>query len=638
MTDLNLLHGTVTDGGSTSTYEWHTPEAANDGTDATRALSDAGVVGDFATVTRILKTNLGAAYLVSGMTILSETYDGNDPGWTVQHSSDGVSWSSVTSPVYGNTYLGGELNRQDITFDQVTKRYFRITTTITFGAGVHFVTDAHVWTWAITEGAPPPPPEPGTTVDFDDDGFDTDDEIKAYVGSWHIQRGASAEITGGASVGTCSVILINTDDRFNPRNASGPYYGRLRDGLPLWLGINNDGTLSGTESRGLFGGYTKDWTPIVVPGSSTGHAPTVELTGEDALSLYGRTKVQVTEDIGRSHDDLRHEMLTAGNETRVDLAPEILRLPLSSWDGDLLAGLEAINKANGTRHFCKPADDRLDWYTYTTRNRQWRLDATIDASWDAGTDHVTGVTGLTLSADTVTNEQKASATPVSFMPSSTTVWRADALPFTFSGTKEMWVEFDDYVKSPALSINYTGTAPSTSLEGFGETAKITLVSAGTTTVTGLLIQGALARRAQDDSYVADDTVSQAGTRGVRAGSDIGPQFVGSLATARGIAEHVVWRYGNPQLRPTVTVENWIPEQFDIDLYDIVAGTTSMGDLDAVLFEVVGLTHDGYLAASTSARYHVTTYVLQECRVQDAADFPWFVLDTSLLDSADVLAY
>jgi hypothetical protein len=31
-------------------------------------------------------------------------------------------------------------------------------------------------------------------------------------------------------------------------------------------------------------------------------------------------------------------------------------------------------------------------------------------------------------------------------------------------------------------------------------------------------------------------------------------------------------------------------------------------------------------------------VLQECRVQDAADFPWFVLDTSLLDSDDVLAY
>jgi hypothetical protein len=40
----------------------------------------------------------------------------------------------------------------------------------------------------------------------------------------------------------------------------------------------------------------------------------------------------------------------------------------------------------------------------------------------------------------------------------------------------------------------------------------------------------------------------------------------------------VWRYGNPQLRPTVTVENWIPEQFDIDLYDIVAGTTSSGEL------------------------------------------------------------
>jgi hypothetical protein len=54
------------------------------------------------------------------------------------------------------------------------------------------------------------------------------------------------------------------------------------------------------------------------------------------------------------------------------------------------------------------------------------------------------------------------ATPVSFTPSSTSCGEAEgAAVHVQRPTKEIWVEFDDYVDSPALSINYTGTAPST---------------------------------------------------------------------------------------------------------------------------------------------------------------------------------
>jgi hypothetical protein len=318
-------------------------------------------------------------------------------------------------------------------------------------------------------------------------------------------------------------------------------------------------------------------------------------------------------------------------------------MPLSSWDGDALAALEAINRVNGTRHFVKPADTAADWYTYTTRNRQWRLDATVDGTIDAASEHVTRTDGWRLSADTVINEQKASVTPIRFTSGNIVVWAYDGLPLTI-GTSyrrtsiEIWVEFDDFVNNPVLDLFYTGSTVTTTFEPFGHTAKITLdCASGSAVVKRLRVLGSVARRGPDESVVIDDTTSQAvGSRGVRAGSDISGDFVGVIANARGIASHVVWRYASPQYRPTVEVVNWIPYQFEIDLYDIVSVTVAELSMTERLFEVVGLTHESDFAPSAADHMHTTTYVLQECRVQ--ADPGWFTLDTSQLDGDDVLAY
>jgi hypothetical protein len=63
-------------------------------------------------------------------------------------------------------------------------------------------------------------------------------------------------------------------------------------------------------------------------------------------------------------------------------------------------------------------------------------------------------------------------------------------------------------------------------------------------------------------------------------------------------------------------------------------------ITARIFEIVGLTHHTDLAAldgdDNPVVLHTTTYVLQECREQ--TDPGWFILDDSLLDGADVLAY
>lgn len=651
MTDLNLA-ATVSDGGGLRTF--NTPTNANDGSTATSAI----LAAYFATAsdhkTAILKTDLGSATLVGSMEVY---YSVNTIPWTsVEYSSDGSSWTAATGFARTTTTF------TSLAFDAHSARYWRIVWDYTAPAGYQPQRGVHTWAiYAGTPPDPPPPPDPGVVIDPDPPGagdvFVDPIDLSDYVMSWRIQRGASAEITGGATIGTATVVLRNVDpsdptnpsnpdnDRFNPENAAGPLYGSLVDGSPLWIGVNSDGALSGDDPRGLFGGYTKDWTPILVPGAP--YAPTVELTGEDALSWYGRKRVQVEDEIGRSQHDLRNQMLEAGGELRYDLANEITTMPLSSYDGDLLGGLEAINKANGTRHFCKPQNDRSQWYRYTTRNRQWRLDGTVDGALNAGSDHVTGITAMTLSADTVVNQQKATFTPVTFTPSSRVVWEAEGLPWfvDHAHAKVLWVEFDDYVKDPVLVINYTGDAPTQVITGFGDTAKVTIsVGFGQhTNVTSAKVTGQLARRGPDESYTADDTDSQEGTRGVRAGSDIGPEFVGVLASATGIAKHVVWRYGNPQLRPQIVVQNWIPDdpdadvgQFDIDLYDVITLTTSQGHITTRLFEVIGLTHEAVWAASATGHLHITTYVLQESREQ--SDPGWFIIGTSLIEGTDVLAY
>lgn len=473
----------------------------------------------------------------------------------------------------------------------------------------------------------------GPYADWGLDGFSTLDDFGDDVESWRIQRGASAEITGGATIGNATVVLNNTPaDKYNPLNESGPLYGNLTDGVPIWIGVNSDGALRGDDPRGLFAGYIKSIEPVPVPGPA--YAPKVIFTCEDALGRYSRTPSRVEAALMRSHQELREAILEAAGETRTDLATEGRKVPLSAWDGMTLPGLEAINQANGSRHFIKPHDNADEWYRYVTRDRLWRLGGTRDGTVDAGAQYAQS-NGWTLSGDTAINQQRATVTPIVFTAGAVQVWTAETLPFVVKAAtpKVIWVDFDDYVRDPVVDVNRTGSGITAAIEAFGDSAKLTLTSAGTTTVTGLSIEGRLARRLPSESVVVDNEASQ-DLRGVRAGSDIASPFLGVRAHAQGIADHVVWRYGTPQFRPTLTVTNWFPHQFNLDLYDVVE--VAIDQLQTTMaFEIVGLTHEGHRAA-TGVRHHVTTYVLQECRVQ--SDPGWFVWDSSEWDGSDLLAY
>lgn len=460
--------------------------------------------------------------------------------------------------------------------------------------------------------------------------------------SWTISRGSGAEITSPANPGSATLVLKNSiaagaasDDLYNPYNASGPNYGNLADGLPVWVGVNGDGSMTSPD-HGLFGGRVTDIT--LMPSEGTSVSPLVEIVCEDALGWYPRVPIQIDYAEGRSQGAFRAEALANGNESRTDLASEITTMPLSHADGSLGSVLDAINAANGTRHFIKPADVAVDWYTYTTRNRQWRMDATSDAALDAGSDHVTGTSGWRLSADTVINQQTATVTPVSFTPETFTVWQADPLPIDLDDTHpyHVTVSFDSYVSGAAINIASTGDPVVSVFTPFatGGVVDLSVDPGDAATVTQLSIKGSLAKFAPAESYVANDLTSQGQPRGVRAGSEIGNEYVGTLASARGFADHVVLRYGNPQLRPTLTVTNWFPDMFELDLYDVISFTSSQLGMTDYLFEIVGLTLEGHIAADT-VKHHVVTYVLQESRYQ--TDPGWFILDTSELDGPDILA-
>jgi hypothetical protein len=484
---------------------------------------------------------------------------------------------------------------------------------------------------------PLPLPVAGVFADWDGDGFGdllSDDDLTPDIASWTITRGASPELTGGAQPGSATIVVNNReDDRYNPLNPAGPLYGLMADGVPVWIGVTAAGLLSGTDPRGLFGGRIKDVTPLLTPGG--GQAVQTEFTCEDALGWYGRTDVQVADALYRTQREIRDAILAAAGESRVDLANEITTVPLSSWDGSALDALEQLNAANGTRHLARPEHNRDNWYAYTTRNRQYGLSA-VPAATFTDSDAITGSSAWRLSADTVINRVKASVEPIVFTVATATVWEASELPFELSWSwRSSWdvdVEFDDFVTDAVLEIASTGSVITPTLNTYGRTASIHLAVAvgGTATIYALSIQGRLARRAPAESAIANDPASQAAFRGVRAGSDITGDWIGVLASARGLAQHVVWRYGNPQYRPTMTVEDSFPAQGDLDLYDTIAVTIDALGITGRLFEIVGLTH-------TVAQGLVSTvYVLQESRVQ--TDPGWFILDESLLDGTDILAY
>lgn len=140
---------------------------------------------------------------------------------------------------------------------------------------------------------------PGLWIDWDGTGFGTsvNGDCTALLVNAQYQRGGTPEITGAAQAGSGTFTLLNPDGLFDPDNASSPLYGLLKDGVPVWFGLNEDGTLEDKSApvHGRFAGRILTISPIPQAGAGDS-TPTAEIVCEDALGWYSRVFVALGDD------------------------------------------------------------------------------------------------------------------------------------------------------------------------------------------------------------------------------------------------------------------------------------------------------------------------------------------------------
>jgi hypothetical protein len=643
--DLNLLYGTVTDGGGSLTFT--NPSYANDGNVSTGAVASAGV----GSVTARLKTDLGSARDVAGFSLITDMNCSAAPdNWSFEFSDNGSSWTACPVTVTGNDPVPStSIRTYTYTIDAgtITHRYWRVS--ISMGSG--FYCGGEVRTWATTEGVAAAP-EPGIWMDWNGDGFDatasTDssgllarifpeagpagvsDNVTDRVLGIEWERGGSYDSVSPAGPGGATITLKNHDGRFDPDNASGPLYGKLKPGIPVWCGADRTtGSLTtATEVRGFFGGYVREWVPTV---DSRGER-VVEVICEDAFGRYRRTPVTVAAALTRSQGELRGTVLTAVGEStdRRVMEDESGMLPISAVDGeDALSVLEELNKATASRHYIAPADSKEDWYDYTLVNKYHKLADAADETWNG--DDIQNVSGWRVTNANVIQQQRASVTPITLTPNNAVVWEAEGLPVTVRSVRPYSViaEFDDYVFGPTLDISVTSGSVYSEIEGFGKTARIRVWSAGIGVISSLRVLGQQVERGDSEQVIAGDT-----TAGAFTGSPISSDYIGQTAAAQGVCDYIVWKFSTPLKRPKLIRKRkdatTTASIFDRDLFDVVNVVIDELSVTSRRLEIVGLKGSWRPGGDISM-----TYECQETPNQ--APVQWFTVGTDSVGSSVPIA-
>lgn len=645
MADLNVLYGTLSDGGGDQTFL--NPTRGNDGNISTYTHTDA-FVSPGGTQTGYLVSTLDTARPVSSMVIYGDSECGNSFPWVAYKSSDGTAWTAISATV-GYTAVGGAPDIHTITFDATeTAKYWRLRwqrTVAGFSCGMELNT------WELTEGDLPDP-EPGIWMDWNGDGFDatasTDssgllarifpeagpagvsDNVTDRVLAIDWERGGAYDSVSPAGPGGATITLKNHDGRFDPDNASGPLFGKLKPGIPVWCGADRTtGSLtSATTVRGFFAGYVWEWVPTV---DSSGER-IVEVICEDAFGRYRRTPVTVAASLTRSQGVLRQAVLVAAGESldRISMAGEPGMLPISAVDGeDALNVLEELNKATASRHYIAPADTKEDWYDYTLVNKYHKLGDAVDETWDG--DDIQNVSGWRVTNANVIQQQRASVTPISLTPNNAVVWEAEGLPITVRHVRPYTViaEFDDYVFGPTLDIGVTSGSVYSEIEGFGKTARIRIWTSVLAVVGSIRVLGQLVVRGDSEQVIAGDS-----TAGAFTGSPISSDYIGQTAAAQGVCDYIVWKFSTPLKRPKLVRKRknatTMASILDRDLFDVVNVVIDELSVTARRLEIVGLKGSWKPGRDISM-----TYECQETPNQSAVD--WFTVGTDTVGSSVPIA-
>ena len=273
--DLNLLHGTVSDGGGDHTYL--DPGNVNDGV-ADSVSADGSYAAAAGTYTSYLVSDLGAPYDVDTIDVWGDYECGSDAtsgGWGIEASDDGSTWAPITYTVSSSGITGSPFYRVRFAFAGTeTHRYWRFFSTTTIAVGFGFRCGSQIRTWEIFGAAAPtePPTDPGyeppeaghailEVYVHDEDASrwdvatwgDDDGIVEGTEGVWSgagwqdvTPQGVNAHVSWGSSRperGILApqesqdwlVVTYDPDRRLDPGNVDGPYYPQLVAGVPIRL-------------------------------------------------------------------------------------------------------------------------------------------------------------------------------------------------------------------------------------------------------------------------------------------------------------------------------------------------------------------------------------------------------------------
>lgn len=607
------------------------------------------IVANSGTVITLDRAVVGTFNAANGFVVRSFMYNSVHPRAVIKEGSQWWAYCSTFQALEGLTPGGTKLREGSIRY--VASDLSGPWTPTFDTPGLLFPLRAPGATWdsisaenPVVFNADTDIPVPGFWVDWDRDGFGAGgtgtpnslprmlphaasssayDEITADVLRATWRRGASLDHVSSPSAGGGVITVKNSTGKYNPDNSSSVLYGKLVPGLPVWAGALRDTAgLSGTGTvRGILAGRVTEIVPTPVPGAN----PSADILFEDALGSYRRARASVSPSMSRSHGDFRVAVLEAAGEDpgRIFLDIESGMLPFSAADTrEALGLLDELNKATATRHWVAPADQKEDWYRYSTAAKTYKLAASTDASIDG--DDVAEVAGYRVTNDTIINEQRATVSPIEFSPVNAIQWTYGQPPLTVTSAANMtiWADFDDYVFDASITANSTGGTLTATLVNFGRTAKVVLQVIGAPAIiTSLYISGRLLEHLDNETVVSNEllTIASQNRYGVQSGSDISSDFIGQTGAAQGVVDFIAWKFREPLKRPSMQIvgksAGTLNNILDLDLFDLVSLTVDRLNVTSRRFEVIGLS-----GSVVPGREWRVNYELQETPNQSALDY------------------
>lgn len=458
-------------------------------------------------------------------------------------------------------------------------------------------------------------------------GRSVNDDITADTHRFDWSYGGSADHVSGTNPGRCTIVVQNDDGKYTPENTASALYGYLTPGKRVWIGLNADGTITGTGQTvyGVFSGYIREIVPLVEDGATA----FAEILCDDPTGLWVQRPVKVAADTDYTYGTLRQAVLADIGEGHTDLDNEPDTLPLAAADSDnALSVLGEIDKATGSRSWWNPGDSKEAFGAYTTRDRHHKLGDAVDAAINS--DDVQAISGYRVTLDNLVNYQQADVAPARFPAGIDTIWTYAEASFPVSSKRTIWTQFDDFVKDATLDYTSTGGAVTSVLTNFGTTAKIELWSASSSVIANLSIEGRMVQRDAAEAVTAEDAASQA-AYGKRAGTTINSTYAGTTALAQGVADYAVWKFAQPRKRPGITQIHETSASLSRDMYDTIAYTLDRLNVSGRRFEIVGIS-----GAYEAGPLLIVSWELQETPNQSALDL--FTFGESAFDGADLLGY